>query len=46
MATTRSTLDEIVEPFSTPEGPRSHIHRRHPLPSIPAIAVPAVLAGA
>src|SRR3954468_18071257 len=46
MVSTRSTLDEIVASFSTPEGPRSHINRRHPLPSIPVIAVLAVLAGA
>src|SRR3954469_8048841 len=46
MASTRGTPDEIVEPFSTPEGPRSQINRRHPLPSIPVIAVLAVLAGA
>src|SRR3954471_4126598 len=46
MASTRSKLDEIVESFSTLEDPRSHINRRHPLPSILVIAVPAVLAGA
>ena len=46
MATTRSKLDEIVESFSTLEDPRSHINRRHPLPSILVIAVLAVLAGA
>src|SRR3954462_10300047 len=46
MASTRSTLDEIVESFSTMEDPRSHINRRHPLPSILVIAVLAVLAGA
>src|SRR3954468_19183954 len=46
MASTRSTLDEIVESFSTLEDPRSHINRRHPLPSILVIAVVAVLAGA
>src|SRR4051794_34014258 len=46
MATTRSKLDQIVESFSTPEDPRSHISRRHPLPSIPVIAVLAALAGA
>ena len=46
MASTRSTLDEIVESFSTLEDPRSHINRRHPLPSILVIAVLAVLAGA
>ncbi len=32
--------------FSTLEGPRSHINRKHPLPSILVIAVLAVLAGA
>ena len=32
--------------FSTLEDPRSHINRRHPLPSILVIAVLAVLAGA
>src|SRR5512135_47889 len=46
MASTRSKLDEIVESFSTREDPRSHINRRHPLPSILVIAVLAVLAGA
>ena len=46
MASTRSTLDEIVESFSSLEDPRSHINRRHPLPSILVIAVLAVLAGA
>src|SRR3954465_4383837 len=46
MATTRSKLDEIVESFSTLEDPRSHINRRHPLPSVLVIAVLAVLAGA
>ena len=45
MASTRTKLDEIVESFSTPEDPRSHINRRHPLPSILVIAVLAVLAG-
>src|SRR4051812_7443648 len=46
MANTRSKLDEIVESFSTLEDPRSHINRRHPLPSVLVIAVLAVLAGA
>jgi predicted transposase YbfD/YdcC len=46
MARTRSKLDEIVASFSTLEDPRSHINRRHPLPSILVIAVLAVLAGA
>jgi len=46
MASTRSKLDEIVESFSALEDPRSHINRRHPLPSILVIAVLAVLAGA
>src|SRR4051795_1397463 len=46
MATTRSKLDEIVEAFSALDDPRSHINRRHPLPSILVIAVLAVLAGA
>ena len=46
MVSTRSKLDEIVESFSTPEDPRSHINRRHPLSSILVIAVLAVLAGA
>jgi len=46
MSSTRSKLDEIVESFSTLEDPRSHINRRHPLPSILVIAVLAVLAGA
>jgi predicted transposase YbfD/YdcC len=46
MASTRSKLDEIVESFSTLEDPRSHINRRHPLPSVLVIAVLAVLAGA
>ena len=35
-----------MESFSTLEDPRSHINRRHPLPSILVIAVLAVLAGA
>lgn len=46
MASTRSRLDEIVEAFSTLEDPRSHINRRHPLPSVLVLAVLAVLAGA
>ena len=46
MSRARSKLDEIVESFSTLEDPRSHINRRHPLPSILVIAVLAVLAGA
>src|ERR1700709_1589525 len=46
MASTRSKLDEIVKSFSTLEDSRSHINRRHPLPSILVIAVLAVLAGA
>ncbi len=45
-AGTRSKLDELVESFSALEDPRSHINRRHPLPSILVIAVLAVLAGA
>src|SRR4051795_10768718 len=46
MASTRSRLDEIVASFSTPEDPRCHINRRHPLPSVLVIAVLAVLARA
>ncbi len=46
MASTRTKLDEIVASFSTLEDPRSHINRKHPLPSILVIAVLAVLAGA
>jgi predicted transposase YbfD/YdcC len=46
MGSTRSRLDEIVASFSTIEDPRSHINRRHPLPSVLVIAVLAVLAGA
>ena len=46
MASTRSKLDEIVASFSTLEDPRSHINRRHPLPSILIVAVLAVLAAA
>ena len=46
MASTRSKLDEIVASFSTLEDPRSHINRRHPLPSVLVIAVLAVLSGA
>jgi predicted transposase YbfD/YdcC len=46
MASERTKLDEIVASFSTLEDPRSHINRRHPLPSILVIAVLAVLAGA
>ena len=46
MANERTKLDEIVASFSTLEDPRSHINRKHPLPSILVIAVLAVLAGA
>ena len=46
MVSPRSKLDEIVESFSTLEDPRSHINRRHPLPSILVLAALAVLAGA
>jgi predicted transposase YbfD/YdcC len=46
MASSCTKLDEIVEAFSTLEDPRSHINRKHPLPSILVIAVLAVLAGA
>ena len=46
MVSTRSRLDEIVASFSTMEDPRSHINRRHPLPSVLVIAVLAVLSGA
>jgi hypothetical protein len=46
MASTRSRLNEIVASFATLEDPRSHINRRHPLPSVLVIAVLAVLAGA
>ena len=46
MASARTKLDEIVASFSALEDPRSHINRRHPLPSILVIAVLAVLAGA
>ena len=46
MASTCSKLDEIVESFSALEDPRSHVNRRHPLPSVLVIAVLAVLAGA
>jgi predicted transposase YbfD/YdcC len=46
MASDRTRLDEIVESFSALEDPRSHVNRRHPLPSILVIAVLAVLAGA
>jgi predicted transposase YbfD/YdcC len=46
MVSTLSRLDEIVASFSTMEDPRSHINRRHPLPSVLVIAVLAVLAGA
>src|SRR5438270_12777338 len=46
MASTRSKLDEILASFSTLEDPRSHINRRHQLPSILVVAVLAVLAGA
>ncbi len=46
MTSTRSKLDEIVASFATLEDPRSHINRRHPLPSVLVIAVLAVLAGA
>jgi predicted transposase YbfD/YdcC len=46
MTSERTQLDEIVASFSTLEDPRSHINRKHPLPSILVIAVLAVLAGA
>jgi len=46
MVSTSRKLDEIVESFATLEDPRSHINRRHPLPSILVLAVLAVLAGA
>jgi hypothetical protein len=46
MASTRSKLDEIVASFATLDDPRSHINRRHPLPSVLVIAVLAVLTGA
>lgn len=46
MATTFSTLDEIVASFSTPGDPRSHINRRHPPPSILVVGILAILAGA
>src|ERR1700753_2471957 len=46
MASNRTKSDEIVASFSTLEAPRSHINRRHPLPSILFIAVLAVLSGA
>src|SRR6478752_3198733 len=46
MTSNRTKLDEIVASFSTLEDPRSHINRRHPLPSVLVIAVLAVLAGA
>ena len=46
MGSTRGKLDEIVVSFSTLEDPRSHINRRHPLPSLLVIGVLAVLAGA
>lgn len=46
MVSTRNRLDEIVASFATMEDPRSHINRRHPLPSVLVIAVLAVLAGA
>ncbi len=45
MASTRTKLDEIVASFSTLEDPRSHINRRHPLPSILVVAVLAGAAG-
>src|SRR5262245_49229263 len=45
MVSTRSKLDEIVESFSTLEDHRSHINRRHPLPSTLVIAVLAGAAG-
>src|SRR5919202_1055056 len=46
MVSTRSRLDEVVASFATLEDPRSHINRRHPLPSVLVIAILAVLAGA
>jgi predicted transposase YbfD/YdcC len=46
MSSTRSRLDEITASFATLEDPRSEINRRHPLPGVLIIAVPAVLAGA
>jgi predicted transposase YbfD/YdcC len=46
MTSNCTKLDEIVASFATLEDPRSHINRRHPLPSVLVIAVLAVLAGA
>ena len=46
MASTRSKRDEIVASFATLDDPRSHINRRHALPSVLVIAVLAVLTGA
>lgn len=46
MVSTDRRLDEIVASFATMEDPRSHINRRHPLPSVLVLAVLAVLAGA
>ena len=39
MASTGSTLDEIVASFATLDDPQSHINRRHPLPSVLLIAI-------
>lgn len=39
-------MDEIMASFLKMEGRRSRINRRYPLPSVPTIAVLAVLAGA
>src|SRR5439155_25721301 len=42
----RVSLDEIVAHFQELEDPRSTVNRRHPLVSVVAIALLAVLAGA
>ena len=39
-------LDEVVRYFESLEDPRSTINRRHPLVSVVAITLMAVLAGA
>ena len=41
-----TTLAEIAKHFDALEDPRSHINRRHPLPSVIVIAIMAILAGA
>jgi predicted transposase YbfD/YdcC len=45
-STVRVTLDEVICHFAELEDPRTDINRRHPLVSVVALALMAVLAGA